>query len=221
MIRTGFPSDGLQLLVGDASMWISLAATGFADACLRALSCRTVITDLALGELDRGRAKGRGTADSVLDLINAGLVEVVRLESADEPLFLSLVSGGASETLDDGEAATLAWAAGHTGFAVIDERKATLVAARRTPTTQLMTTTDLLLAPQIAHALGGDAIASAFYAALVHARMRVPPNRLNEVVALIGNEKAGDCCSLPAAVRGRSAKLTQNLDLGLELQAEK
>src|SRR4051812_31103508 len=201
MSHYGFPSDGRRLLVGDASMWISLAAIAAPHQHLEALSYRAVITDVALKELDRGRMKGRRAADEVAALIHMGIVEVARIEPEDEELYLSLVSGPATETLDDGEAATLAWAAGHGAIAVIDERKATRIASRRMPGVVLRSTTDLFLAVQIIEALGEGEAAAALFAALVQTRMRVPPVRLADAVALIGQERASSCPSLPAEYR--------------------
>src|SRR5690349_856533 len=68
--------------------------------------------------------KGRTTASEVHVLLRTGLVRKVSIDAADEELYLSLVSGEAAQTLDDGEAATLAWAASHGSVAIIDERKA-------------------------------------------------------------------------------------------------
>ena len=219
MSRSGSPSDTRRQLVGDASMWISLVATGSADRQLRAFGYRAAITDVARDELDRGRPKGRMAASEVEALIHIGLVEVVSIGPADEALFLSFVSGDAAATLDDGEAATLAWAAGHGAVAVIDERKATLVAAMRAPDLELLTTTDLLLAPQTIAALGEPAVASALYAALLQARMRVPPSRIPDVLALIGPERAQNCRSLPAEFRSAGLLYTEGLDAGLSLNA--
>ena len=107
MHRLGSPPDPAAMCVCDASFWINLVATGQADPLLRAIESTMVITDVALGELERGRAKGRMTAGAVISLIAQGLVGVVRCAEEDEELFLSLVVGAAAETLDDGEAATL------------------------------------------------------------------------------------------------------------------
>lgn len=217
MSHYGFPSDGRGLLVGDASMWISLTAISAPHEHLRALRYRAAITDVALTELDRGRAKGRRAADEVAALIHMGLAEVVRIEPLDEDLYLSLVSGPATETLDDGEAATLAWAAGHSAIAVIDERKATLIAGRRMPSVVLRSTADLFLAAQIVGALGEAGAAAALCEALIETRMRVPPNRISDVVALIGPDRARDCPSLPAAFRNANVDVRHNLDSGLAL----
>ena len=199
-------------MVGDASMWVSLAATGEAAAYIRAFGFRAVITEPAFDELARGRAKGRMAADEVVALIYMNLVEQVRLEPEDEPLFLGLLSGPASETLDDGEAATLTWAARTGALAIIDEKKATLVAVRHAPEVAIQSTVDLMLASGVVATLGRARVATGIYAALTNALMRVPPHRLDDVVGLIGVERARHCRSLPAALRNRAPGL--DLDTG-------
>lgn len=49
-------------LVADASVWINLIAGGRALDILRALGQPTIIPNIALGELERGRDKGRSAA---------------------------------------------------------------------------------------------------------------------------------------------------------------
>lgn len=219
MCQHGFPSDGRSLLVGDASMWISLTAIAAPREHLRALGCRSAITDVALNELDRGRHKGRRAADEVSALVDAGLIDVVRIDAEDEDLYLSLVSGPASETLDDGEAATLACASSRGAIAVIDERKATLIARRRMPDVVLRSTTDVFLAEQVIKILGPEVASRALFSALTETRMRVPQARIGDVLDLIGPERARECASLPAAIRNSHRSVQEDLDAGLSLSS--
>ncbi|OJU40900.1 MAG: hypothetical protein BGN99_14065 [Alphaproteobacteria bacterium 65-37] len=189
------------MMVADASVWINLAATGGADWILKAIPCPVVITDVALSELERGRSKGRQAAHEVTGLISMGLTQVVALDAADEALFLSLVSGAASETLDDGEAATLAYAERLGACAVIDERKATNLAARRLPNLEVRATSDLLLRPEVRNTFGEAVLAEAVFAALTGARMRVPERHVEAIVGLLGDVRAALCHSLPARFR--------------------
>jgi predicted nucleic acid-binding protein len=189
------------MMVADASVWINLVATGQADRILRALARPLVITDVAFRELDRGRPKGRQAADEVTALIHMDLAQVISLEDADEPLFLSLVSGAASETLDDGEAATLACAQRLEACALIDERKATRLAAQRFAHLDVRSTTDLLLAQEVRGAFAAGELADALFGALTGARMRVPDHHAADIVAILGAERATRCHSLPARLR--------------------
>ena len=193
--------DGATSLVGDASVWINLVATGRTEEILRSSPAELVITTTALGELENGRAKGRQTAAEVAKLIEAGFVREVSLSSSDEAVFLGLVAGPTSLTLDDGEAATIAYALGSGTVALIDERKATNLSADRYPALIVMSTTDLLLADPIASFFQADGLAECLFLALTVARMRVPDRHLADVCDLLGPDRCRECRSLPAAWR--------------------
>jgi hypothetical protein len=197
--------DGGASLVGDASVWINLVATGRAEKILRSSPVEFAITTTALGELENGRAKGRQTVAEVARLIEADLIREVSLSSADEAVFLALVAGPTSLTLDDGEAATIAYALGAGTVALIDERKATDLCADRYPALIVMSTTDLLLADPIASSFQTDGLSECLFLALTVARMRVPDRHLARVCDLLGPDRCRECRSLPAAWRQSEA----------------
>jgi predicted nucleic acid-binding protein len=207
MIRLRSWLDGDAPLVGDASVWINLDATLEIDRIVRSTSRRFVITETALEELERGRSKGRTAAGTVTSLIKAGLIELVAIQPEHESTFVSLVAGSIFETLDDGEAATLAYATGTGAVAVIDERKASLIAKARFSDLLVVTTTEILFAPSVCAALSRDSLADAFFAALTSARMRVPEPWLEEVCDLLGHERIQFCPSIPARWRRASAEI--------------
>lgn len=186
--------------IADASVWINLIATGHAHNILRATPIRLRITDVALAELERGRAKGRQAADEMAALLHLGLTDVEALTADDEAIFFSLVSGGAAETLDDGEAATLACAIRLGASALIDEKKATQIAARRFRELEVVSTVDLLLSPEVRTTFGAD-LGELLFGALTGARMRVPDHHVDEVVRVLGVDRAASCHSLPARLR--------------------
>ncbi|QDC37274.1 hypothetical protein [Sphingobium fuliginis] len=193
--------DGSAPLVGDASVWINLVATERAETILRASRARHLITSTALGELETGRAKGRHTAAVMVELIAMGLIDEVRLGAAEEEVFLSLVAGPVSQTLDDGEAATIAFALGGGSVALIDERKATGLCGQQFPSLTVASTTDLLLSGAVRQALGEEELSNGLFLALSGARMRVPDRHLEEVCRLLGPKRARLCPSLPARWR--------------------
>ncbi|MDQ0248788.1 putative nucleic acid-binding protein [Sphingomonas kyeonggiensis] len=210
-------------LVADASVWINLVASGRARDVLHALPRPAIISSIALGELERGRDKGRSTHASVTPLIAAGYVMVVDLPEEMEDVYLSLVAGPASQTLDDGEAATLAIALHLGATALIDERKAISIAATRFPVLTVATTTDLLLSTQVRAVLDAGQIADALFASLIGARMRVPDHLLDEVCVYLGADRIRLCLSLPARVRSvprtdLEAPLSASLIKGHNLQ---
>ena len=189
------------MAVADASVWINLAATGCADKILKLYGGPLEITQTALAELERGRAKGRQAADEVATLLHLGLMHVVDLDPQDADLFLILVAGDAAQTLDDGEAATLVHAHRVSTTAFIDERKATSLAAVRFPGLLVASTVDLLFEPAVRGGLGEAVLGDALYGALIDAKMRVAAHHAPEVVACVGRERAESCSSLPASVR--------------------
>lgn len=197
--------DEATSLVGDASVWINLVVTDRVEDILRSSPVEFVITTTAFGELENGRAKGRQTAAQVARLIEAGLVREVSLSSSDEAIFLDLVAGPTSLTLDDGEAATIAYALGSGMVALIDERKATDLCADRYPALIVMSTTDLLLADSIASPLQADGLRECLFRALTVARMRVPDRHLPGVCELLGPDRCRECRSLPATWRHSEA----------------
>ena len=115
--------------------------------------------------------------------------------------FEELVVGPADTTLDDGEAATIAYALTHTSTALIDERKAMRICAQRFPNLRVASTVDVLNHPEVQRELGTDALADAVFNALVRGRMRVLPHQLEWVVALIGADRAALCHSLSRRAR--------------------
>lgn len=188
-------------VVADASVWINLVAGGRAPDMLRVFPLPLQISRIALEELERGRDKGRITAERMEPLIAAGLVAVIDLPESAEELYLSLVAGPVSQTLDDGEAATLALALEVGGTAIIDERKAIGIAASRFPDLRIISTTDLMMSSQLHAVLSKTDLADALYAALIDARMRVPDRLLDTVCEWLGPARILDCPSLPTSVR--------------------
>lgn len=156
---------------------------------------------MVVEELENGRAKGRDDAERFTALVAKKLIDVVALGTDGLLHFEGLVIGAASETLDDGEAATIAFAAEASAVAIIDERKALRLCATRFPTLRLGSTVDVLAHPAVLGALGATALADAIFNALSGARMRVLPHHINNVVAMIGRDRAATCVSLPGKVR--------------------
>ena len=131
-------------VVLDTSVVINLNATGYADAILRALPNRCVVVEQVSLELQVGRRTGRGDADALAVLIEQKLVEHAQLRDTGMLHFASLVSGSAAETLDDGEAGTIAYALERGAVALVDERKAIRICAERFPNLAVGCTADVL-----------------------------------------------------------------------------
>jgi predicted nucleic acid-binding protein len=188
-------------LVADTSTVINLLATGCAPTIIRAVPNRILVVDVIPSELNMGRLRGRLQADGLQELVAATHIEVVSLGETGWQHFETLVAGHAVETLDDGEAATIAYAAECGAVAIIDEKKGTRLCVSRFPEVGVISTVDVLLHPEVRLKLGDEALGEAFFEALRGARMAVFPQHFAEVLRLIGPERAVQCPSLPKGLR--------------------
>ena len=196
-------NDPTALVVADASVAINLIATGFAESILDELPNRFAVVEEVAFELEDGRQRGRNDADALNTLVAAGRGDIVRLGNPAIDHFTALVSGPAAETLDDGEAATIAYALEHGATALIDERKANRICAERFGALATGCTVDLLAHALIEAALGRSGLADAVFNALYYGRMRMPAHHVDWVVNLIGADRTRQCASLPRSVRPR------------------
>jgi predicted nucleic acid-binding protein len=188
-------------LVLDSSVVINLLATGRASAILKALAVPIIVTDYVVGEIEKGTTNGGPESRLLNELIADNFVRMAQLNEVGLRTFYGLVSGTVSESLGDGEAATLAFAHGSDSSAIIDEKKATRIAGERFGPLRLATTIDLLAHPNVQSALGQTALADAALQALRLARMQVRENQFEWIVALIGDEKVASCTSLRRLAR--------------------
>jgi predicted nucleic acid-binding protein len=193
--------EASALLVADTSTVINLNASGNAAEILHALPYKIAIVDIIQKELEFGRERGRRDAELTSSLVAANHLEVVSLGNNGWMHFERLVTGAAAETLDDGEAATIAYAIELSGAAVIDETKATKICALRHPSLLIASSLDLFGHPMVCEVLGFERLAEAVFLALRDARMRVLPRYHEWVLDLIGPERAALCPSLPRFLR--------------------
>jgi hypothetical protein len=147
------------------------------------------------------RLPARADAELTQKLVDTKHIRVIALGDSGLRHFETFVSGPSAETLDDGEAATLAAALECGGIPVIDDKKATTTFATRFPTAPIASTLDLLGHPRVIESLGQEALAQAIFLALRDARMRVFDNHVDWVVTLIGEDRAARCRSLPRKIR--------------------
>lgn len=202
MKSSSFPGEPDVPVVTDVSVIINLNATRTAAAVIGAFPNRFQVTDTVRRELLTGGSRGHGSCEGLEALIHDGSIELVELEPGDGPVYRSLVEGGFQETLDDGEAATIAYAVGRGAIALIDERKARRICADRFPTLRLASSVDVLCHGPVKRALGETGQRDAIFRALRDARMQVVPrDRLREVLERIGADRAARCPSLPRWAR--------------------
>lgn len=197
-------------LVLDASSGLNLLGTGRAAEILRALPHEVFVADKAAAEIGRDPITGAPGAVALDRLATQGLIRVVSLSDPAYDTYLRLVAAASPDGLDDGEAATLAHAADAGAVPVLDERKATRVAAGLRAASPVCSL-DLLSHPALAGAIGVAGLADAVHSALRHARMRVPEGFRPWVLGLIDAERLRGCSSIPkrwlssdAPIGGRS-----------------
>lgn len=206
--------DNLSLpLVVDASVVINLNATGCASHLIEAIPNDLIMVNVVQEELNTGISKGRVDAELTSRLVEDGHITIVQLGEVGASLFEQLVSGDAAQTLDDGEAATIALAIEVGAIALIDERKAARICGERFAGLVVASTVDALAHPVVQRALGQESLADAVFSALQQARMNTQPHHLEWVVNLIGRERAAQCKSLPKEVRMDSQRSVQKTDV--------
>lgn len=194
-------TDPDTVVVADASAVINLNATGRAQDIIKVLPNRLAVVDVVQAELEQGRQRKRHDADLLNVLIAAGLIEVVKLGEPALKHFEGLVLGPAASTLDDGEAATIAYAVANRSIPIVDERKASRICAERFSELRVGCTVDIFTHPEVLGRLGADTLADVVFNALYYGRMRVFPQHVEWVLGLIGTERAALCASLPRAAR--------------------
>ena len=201
MSSSSFLSNPRASLIADASVVINLNATARAVEIIKAVQNPFIATENACAELEAGVRNGHGDYARLLELIDAGYIRRARLGATGMPVYESLIDGSTARTLDDGEAATIAYARETGGVALIDERKARSLCAKSFPGLVVACTAELLMHDAVAAVLGTQGQADALTNALSGARMRVPTEHLAKVRIMIGPERAALCASLPRAMR--------------------
>jgi Predicted nucleic acid-binding protein, contains PIN domain len=185
-----------RVLVIDASVAINLLGTGNPADLLRMLQRKVLIDEVALNEVTSDPYTKCSGRDAMETLARTGLIFPARLSDLAFETFLELTGATPPDDLGDGEAATLSQAFDIGAVPVIDERKATRIAVLRRPKHPILHTIDLLGCSTIAAALSKRELGDVIYAALTHARMRVPIECRDWVCNMIGLERAKSCPSL-------------------------
>ena len=171
----------------DASVLINLLCMPCPEKVLAALQAPVVATPMVLGETRR--APGRGDLAPPAERSRA-FVSEVRLTEEELERFGALVSASPPDALDDGEASVLAVAASRGWPCLIDERKATRLAAAQRPPVVTLSTVALLRRAAGLTLTEAETLAC-LTDALRDARMRVAHEHYDWVVERIGAEYLG------------------------------
>ncbi len=203
-IRRLFVSTRMPV-VFDASPLINLVGTQMPKEILKLLPHPLLVPKEVESDLGRGATNGHTNAPALDEFRADGLVRVVQMGQAAMGIFQTLVAGSAQDSLDDGEAATIACAIEVDGIAIIDEAKALRICRTRFPDLEVVSTAGLLLHASVERTLGRGALSDCLFGALRQSRMRVPSELLEEVVRCLGDERASQCVSLPRKSRRLSS----------------
>lgn len=209
MSSLSFLSNPLMGLVADASVIINLNATGRAAEIIKAFQNPVMVAENTCVELQAGAQRGHNDHHQLTELVEAGLVKVASLGISGAGVYESLVNGSTAHTLDDGEAATIAYADENGCVALIDERKARTLCSASFPRLVIASTAELLMHDVVTKALGAQGRIDALMNALMNARMRVPAEHLPQLRTIIGAERAASCLSLPKHIRRSSCHHAQ------------
>lgn len=196
-------------VVLDSSIIINLLATGHAETILQALPGLSCVTVNLVDEIKRGAENGHQELGKLLELIDRGKLEVVELDEQALESFFRIVSGSTTESLGDGEAATLAFAHRNGLVAAIDEKKARRVAGESYESLTIATTVDILAYAPVGLALGKEQLAKAVFDALRLKRMQVWEPQFDWVVEQIGPTSVPLCPSLRRLAKRSPAAMSR------------
>ncbi len=181
-------ANPLLPLVLDTSVIVNLSACSFGEQILRVVPNKVVVAKIAADELVVGKSESL----FLESLVSNALVELTELTDDEFNTFGNLVGN-----LGDGESATIAIAINRQIFPIIDDRKGREHAANLQRDLEPAWSLDLFRHPHVTSHLGSPADVDAIYLALINGRMRIPNHATEEVIQLIGEERAKACVSLP------------------------
>lgn len=187
-----------RVLALDASVAINFLGTGHAATLLHALDRTIIMDEHAIDEVIYDPSTGGCGKKAIDALVTAGLLSKTRLDNHAYERFLALTGAPPPDDLGDGEAATIVMARYEHAVPVIDERKARRIILSQEPSLAVLHTIDLLSSNCVAAAFNKDDLAAIVYAALRHARMRVPDECREWVLSVVGAERARECPSIGA-----------------------
>ena len=181
-------ADPQYPLVIDTSVVVNLNACSFGTQILQAVPNKIIVAQIAADELKAG------TSDQIFlnDVVEAQLIELSDLSTDEFEIYGKIVG-----KLGDGESATIAVELKRQIFPIIDDIKARDKTAELLPELEPGWSLDLLRHPHVLVQLGSPGDVDAIFMALFGGRMRVPNDKTEEVIQLIGEDRAKECRSLP------------------------
>lgn len=195
MILPSILPDSPVSIVLDASAAINFLGTGIAGKLLEHCGCHILMESRAFKEVKRHPLPDRDSAHELKDLVGTHVLQIVEMDEKAHEVFYDLTSRDLSGGLDDGEAATIAFALIGSAHAVpvLDERKAINLVQKKWPERATINTLDILFDSRVRENFEEHVFADAIYSSLQFARMRVPKPYRDKVITLIGQDRARNC----------------------------
>ena len=191
-------------LVIEASSFVNLSASGFADRILEAVPMEVLMPSPIVRELKQSIKLGYNDALALLPLLEHEVVASIDVPNQAQANYFQLVSGSSMTSVGDGEAATLAISETLKCWAVIDERKTQVIGASRFPNLKFASTVDLISHSSAVGALSDRELINALLAALEVAHMHVEDRHLDWVAQKLGLDLLDSRMTLPSSFRERA-----------------
>lgn len=182
-------------IVVDASVLINLLATSDPAVILRALGEPMVVADAAR-EVRRNPRTGATGREVLEPLLASGLLHRVTMAEHEAETFVELVGASPPDDLDDGEAATIAFALSRGHAVAIDEAKAQRILSEKYDRIRCMSTVALYRGLLEREVFDRHFICACVYDSIKLARMRVATTEIAWVCALLDPEQREGCTSL-------------------------
>ncbi len=176
-------------LVVDTSVLISIQSCGQGEKIFSSIPNPIIVPKVVADEFQRGTEDKSFLPKLVL---SQHLLLEDATETEDETYFNLLMS------LDDGESATIAIAFHRKFLPVIDERKGRAKASALNSKLVPGWSLDLLQHQAVVEILGESKTADLIFLALRNSHMRIPEERADEIISLIGEGRARECTCLPS-----------------------
>jgi len=182
-------TDAKMPLVVDTSVLISIHSCGQGERIFSTIPNPIIVPKVVADEFQRG------TEDKLFlpKLISSNVVLVEETTEEEDETYLELL-----KSLDDGESATIAIAFHRKFLPIIDERKGRTKAieldAKLIPGWSL----DLFQHPAIGKLLGEYKNIELIFLALRDSHMRIPEEKADEIINLLGESRARECTCLPS-----------------------
>uniref|UniRef100_A0A2A4Z6H0 PIN domain-containing protein n=1 Tax=OCS116 cluster bacterium TaxID=2030921 RepID=A0A2A4Z6H0_9PROT len=187
-------------LVADASVIINLIASGVPEKIISSFPNSVFVVDDIKVELARDKRNKCSDLKVLNELIKREIIKCVSLEGEQWEVFEKLVCGSSGSTLDDGEAATIAYCSNKASIAVIDERKANKICREYYPNLRVLSSVDLFSKAET-HKLNTQVLSDAVFNALFVGRMRVMDHNVKWVIDIVGSERLKKCNSIARRFR--------------------